>query len=187
MTERLNRSAVIEKAAALADDIGLDELTITKLGRSLGIAPPGVYRHVTDLADLRKAIGQKAARELAVALSIECAGHSGAEALTALSHTFRGWAKQHAAQYAALQIAPDPDDEDGVAAADELLTVISSAIQAYRLTGDDLTDAIRLIRSTLHGFITLEQGDGFKQSRNLDASFDRIVASLTLALATWSP
>lgn len=186
MAERLTRSAVVDRAAALSDDIGLDELTITKLGRSLGIAPPGVYRHVADLGDLRGALGQQAAREVAAALSTACAGLSGADALAALAHTLRAWAARHPGRYAALQVAPDPDDAEGQAAAQELIAVIASALRAYRLDGDDLTDAIRLIRSTLHGFVALEQHDGFKQSRSLDATFTRIIASLDSVLSGWS-
>lgn len=186
MAERLNRSVVVDRAALLADEIGLENLTITKLGRSLGIAPPGVYRHVTDLADLRHAIGQQASHEVAIALSCACTGLSATDAVTALAHTLRSWAKQYPARYAALQIAPNPDNEQATAAADELLTVIASALRAYQLTDEHLTDSIRLIRSTLHGFITLEQGDGFKQQRSLDATFERIIASIDTVLTTWS-
>lgn len=186
MAERLTRSAVVDRAAALSDDIGLDELTITKLGRSLGIAPPGVYRHVADLGDLRGALGRQAAREVAAALSTACAGLSGAEALAALAHTLRAWAAQHPGRYAALQLAPDPDDADGQAAAQGVIAVIASALRAYRLDGDDLTDAIRLIRATLHGFVTLEQGGGFAMSRSLDATFARVIDSLDTVLAGWS-
>ena len=186
MAERLTRSAVVERAASLADDIGLDALTITKLGRSLGIAPPGVYRHVADLGDLRRALGQRAAREVAATLSAACAGLSGPDALAGLATTLRAWARQHPGRYAALQVAPDPDDADGQAAAAELIAVMTSALRAYRLDGDDLTDAIRLIRSTLHGFLVLEQGDGFKQSRSVEATFTRVVAALDTVLAGWA-
>lgn len=186
MAERLTRSTVIDRAASLSDDIGLDELTITKLGRSLGIAPPGVYRHVTDLGDLRSAVGQQAAREVAAALSAACAGLSGTDALAALATTLRAWAHQHPGRYAALQVAPDPDDTDGQAATQSLIAVIASALRAYRLEGDDLTDAIRLIRSTLHGFVALEQSEGFKQARSLDATYTRVIASLDIVLTEWS-
>lgn len=186
MAERLTRDAVVDHAASLSDDIGLDELTITKLGRSLGIAPPGVYRHVTDLGDLRNAVSQQAAREVAAALSGACAGLSGADALAALATTLRTWARQHPGRYAALQVAPDPDDTNGQAAAQGLICVIASALRAYRLEGDDLTDAIRLIRSTLHGFVSLEQSEGFKQARSLDATYMRVVASLDAVLTGWS-
>lgn len=186
MAERLTRSAVVERAASLADDIGLEALTITKLGRSLGIAPPGVYRHVADLGDLRRALGQRAAREVAATLSAACAGLSGPDALAGLATRLRAWARQHPGRYAALQIAPEPDDADGQNAAAELIAVIASALRAYRLDGDDLTDAIRLIRSTLHGFLVLEQGDGFKHSRSIEATFTRVVAALDTVLAGWA-
>ncbi|MGC3955098.1 MAG: TetR-like C-terminal domain-containing protein [Propionicimonas sp.] len=91
-----------------------------------------------------------------------------------------------AGRYAALQIAPDPSDLPGQAAAGEVLAAIGSAIQAYRLAGDDPTDAIRLLRSALHGFIDLELGGGFKQPRSLDASFARLVTTLDAALSQWS-
>jgi AcrR family transcriptional regulator len=186
MAERLSRAAVVDRATDLADSIGLEELTITKLGRALGIAPPGVYRHVTDLDDLRRAISRKAAREVAAVLSMACAGLSGPDALAALAHALRDWAEHHPARYAALQIAPDPDDTEGVSAADELLAVIASSLRAYPLSGNDLTDAIRLIRSTLHGFIALELGEGFKQARATSATFERIVHALDLVLRRWS-
>lgn len=186
MAERLNRTAVIERAAGLVDEIGLSALTITKLGRELDIAPPGVYRHVADLDDLRGAIGQQAAREVAVVLSTACAGLSGPEALAALARTLRRWAAEHPGRYAALQIAPDPDDLDGQLAAGEVVSVIAAALRAYQLTGDDLTDAIRLLRSTLHGFVALELGGGFKQPRSLDATFERLIAALDTVLSGWA-
>jgi len=187
VAERLTRGAVVERAAVLADDIGLAELTITRLGRALGIAPPGVYRHVADLDDLRRAIGRLAAREAAAALSTACAGLSGGEALAALADTLRAWAARHPGRYAALQIAPEPDDADGQAAAEALVAVIASALRAYRLDGDDLTDAIRLVRATLHGFVDLERVGGFKQPRSLDATLARAVAALDAALVGWAP
>lgn len=177
---------VVDRAATLADDIGLDAVTITRLGRALGIAPPGVYRHVADLTDLRGAIGQQAAREISAALSAACAGLSGRDALTALARTLRAWAAMHPGRYAALQVAPDADDSAGQAAAAELLAVIASTLRAYALAGDDLTDAIRLVRSTVHGFVVLELGGSFKQPRDLDATFERVVASLDTALRTWA-
>lgn len=186
LAERLNRTAVVERAARLSDGLGLSELTITKLGRELGIAPPGVYRHVTDLGDLRAAIGRQAAHQVAGALSSACAGLSGCDALIALAVALRSWALAHPGQYEALQIAPEPDDAAGQAAAAEVLTAIASALRAYALAGDDLTDAIRFIRATLHGFVALELGNGFRQPRSLDATYERAVASLDTVLRGWS-
>lgn len=186
MAVRLTRNAVVDHAASLSDDIGLHELTITKLGRSLGIAPPGVYRHVADLNDLRGAISRQAAQEVSVALSSACAGLSGSKAVAALATTLRAWAAQYPGRYAALQVAPDLNDSEGQEASEALLAVIASALRAYRLADDDLTDAIRLLRSTVHGFITLEHSGGFKQPRNLEETFDRVIASLDTVFTEWA-
>ena len=186
MAERLSRETVVERASALADEIGLEQLTITKLGRELGIAPPGVYRHVADLDDLRRAVSRSAAIDAAAALSVACTGLSGAAALGAVASTVREWAASHPGRYSAMQIAPDQGDTEGQAAAETLSVVITQALRAYRLSGDDLTDAIRLIRSTVHGFAALEAAGGFKQPRDLDATFERVVGALDVVLQGWA-
>lgn len=186
MTRRLTRGAVIHRAADLADSIGLSEVTVTKLARAIEITPPGVYRHVADLGELRAAISQLAANELAAELSSACAGLAGTNALSALAHTFRAWAAEHPGRHTAMQTAPDPDDESGQAEANKLFEVLASGLRAYGLVGDDLTDAIRLLRSTLHGFAVLEASSGFKQPRSPDMTFARIVSSLDMVLRTWS-
>jgi AcrR family transcriptional regulator len=182
----LTRDAVVARAAGLADEIGLDEVTITKLGRALGIAPPGVYRHVAGLPGLRRAIGTHAAREATGLLAAATAGLSGRDALGALGDTLRRWAREHPGRYAAIQIAPDPGDARGQEAAAGLLAVFAAVLRAYPLSGDDLTDAIRLIRATLHGFTTLELGEGFKDPRDLGATYARIIESLDAVLTGWS-
>lgn len=185
MNVRLTREKVIARAAALIDDIGFHELTITKLGRFLQIAPPGVYRHVTDLHDLKQAISRLAYREAAMELSEACAGLSGIEALTALAVTLRKWAHNHPGRYTALQIAPDTDDANGQIAAEPILKVITATLRAYSFDDEDLTDAIRIVRSTLHGFISLELDEGFKDNRSLDATFDRLIHSLDTTFKEW--
>lgn len=185
MAERLNRTALVARAADLSDEIGLEALTITKVGRHVGIAAPGVYRHVEDVEDLRVAIGSLAAGEVAVELARSTTGLAGPDALVALAGALRAWAEAHPGRYAALQVAPDPGDEEAQAQMAELIGTIGSAMRVYELEGDDLTDAIRLLRSLLHGFVSLEQGEGFKDPRDLDASFERMVRSLDPLLRSW--
>lgn len=176
----------MRRAGDLADRIGLAEVTITRLGRELGIAPQGVYRHVEDVSDLRGALARLAAGEVSVELSRACSGLSGRDALVAVCATLRSWAADHPGRYEALQVAPDPEDPAASAAAQDLVSVMASALRAYALTGDDLIDAIRLVRSTVHGFVDLEAHGGFRLARDPDATFDRLVASLDLVLGEWS-
>ncbi|GAA2181350.1 TetR-like C-terminal domain-containing protein [Brooklawnia cerclae] len=185
MAERLTRTAVVERAADLSDEIGLGEVTITRVGQAVGIAPPGVYRHVVDVVDLRGAIADLAATEVARELARASAGLAGRAALAALADRLRAWAHEHPGRYAALQVAPDPDDEAGLARAGTLLEVFGAALRAYDLTGDAFTDGVRLVRSAIHGFVDLEQHGGFKQPRSRDETFERIIDALDTVLCAW--
>jgi AcrR family transcriptional regulator len=42
----LTREKVVEKAAAVADDAGLDHLTLTAVAQRRGVSLPGLYKHV---------------------------------------------------------------------------------------------------------------------------------------------
>jgi hypothetical protein len=59
-------------------------------------------------------------------------------------------------------------------------------LRAYHLVEPDLTDAVRLLRSTFHGFTSIEASGGFGHPRNLDVSWVRIVDALHVTLEHWS-
>ena len=195
MAERLSREAVVARAADLADEIGLHEVTLTRLARALGISGPGVYRHVDGLPDLRSAIGALAAREVAAELGRASAGLSGRAALGAVSERLRAWAAAHPGRYRALQVAPDPESraeapessraEEAAAAAAAVIDALANALRAYALAGDDLTDAIRILRATIHGFAQLELDGGFRMARPLDATIGRALDGLDAQFLAW--
>ncbi|MDD9208135.1 TetR-like C-terminal domain-containing protein, partial [Georgenia sp. 10Sc9-8] len=51
------------------------------------------------------------------------------------------------------------------------------------LAGDAEVDAVRMVRSATHGFVTLETSGGFGMPRDVDRSFDRMVDALDAALS----
>jgi hypothetical protein len=53
------------------------------------------------------------------------------------------------------------------------------------LTEPALTDAGRLMRSTFHGFVSIEATGGFGHPRAVQASWERIVSALDRTLADW--
>jgi hypothetical protein len=46
----------------------------------------------------------------------------------------------------------------------------------------DALHAIRIVRATLHGFVTLERNGGYRLPLSLDETFDRLVAALHVGL-----
>jgi hypothetical protein len=59
---------------------------------------------------------------------------------------------------------------------------MGAVLRAWSLEGDGAIDAIRVVRSALHGFVALERGGGFAMARDVDASFERLVDVLVTGL-----
>ncbi len=58
-------------------------------------------------------------------------------------------------------------------------------LRAYGLDEPDLTDAVRLLRSTFHGYCALESTGAFGAPREVAKSWERAVDALHVALANW--
>ena len=97
----LSRPDVIAAAAELADEVGFQELTMGLLAQRLGVRTPSLYKHVTDLADLRHGIAIQGMNEVGEQLRGGLQGRSGRDALTALLTTIRSYATTHPGRYLA--------------------------------------------------------------------------------------
>jgi AcrR family transcriptional regulator len=171
----LHPDAVVTAAAALADAEGLEAVTLARLASDLGVRPPSLYAHIGGLEDLRRRLAARVARELAAALQAAAAGRAAADALTAIAHAYRDYARSHPGLYAAIQLAPDLDDPKAAVAARQVVDVVVAVLRGYGLRRDDAVHATRIIRSALHGFVSLEAAGGFGLPLDLDETFARLV------------
>jgi AcrR family transcriptional regulator len=182
----LTRDRVVDEAGLLADEAGLSGLTLAALAERVGVRQPSLYNHIDSMAGLQRSISIRAKVELADILARAAVGRSGGDAVHALSLAYREWALRHPGRYEAAQWAPAPGDEEDEAVSSALVRICADVLAAYGLEHDDAIDAIRALRATLHGFVTLEAGGGFGLDVDIDRSFDRLVRGVVVALASWS-
>jgi AcrR family transcriptional regulator len=178
----LSTAAVVGAAAELADAEGLEALTLARLAGSLGVRTPSLYNHVASLDDVRRRVALVALRELGDAMRDATVGRAGDDALTAMAHAYRAYARAHPGRTAATQRAPRAGDDEVATVAARAVDVLLAVLRGYGLEGDDAIHAARAVRSALHGFVALESGGGFGIPVALDESFDRMVAALARGL-----
>jgi AcrR family transcriptional regulator len=183
----LDAARVVEAAADIADAEGLEAVTLARVAGALGVRAPSLYNHVDGHGEVLRAIAVLAVRELAAALREAAVGRSGAQALTVAARAYRAYARAHPGRYAATLAAPTRGDEEHRAAASEAVDVLLAVLRAWDLEGDDAIHAVRAFRSALHGFVTLEAADGFGMAVDVDASFERLVATLAGGLGEPRP
>jgi AcrR family transcriptional regulator len=184
----LSSHDVVAAGAELADEAGFQELTMGLLAQRLGIRTPSLYKHVTDLADLRHRIATQAMSELGEAVRDALQGRSGREALTALLTAFQAYVVAHPGRYAATTGArfTGPDDPL-LAATTRVIDSVAAALRGYGIGEAEMVHAIRTIRSTIHGFAMLQASDGFQWSGEPGDTFDWMIGFIDRGLRAGRP
>ncbi|MGC5332567.1 TetR/AcrR family transcriptional regulator [Micromonospora sp. DT62] len=181
----LTQASVVREAARLVDEVGADQLTLAALANRLGVALPSLYKHVRGADALAQKLSALATAELADELTAAAAGRAGGDALRAVAAAYRAYAHRHPGRYPATQRVPDPADPEHVVAGERAVGAIRATLRGYGLDGDDAVDATRMLRSTLHGFVSLEAAGGFGLPRAVGATFDNLVAALDGTFRSW--
>ena len=179
----LDRAQVLDAAGALADHDGLDRVTFARLSSVLGVRAPSLYNHVDGRPALMRLIALRGLGELTEAIASAAAGLAGADALRATAHAYRGYAVEHPGCYEATLAAAPAGDREMQLAGERLLELLAAIMRGWRLEGEEAIDAIRTVRSALHGFVAIERAGGFAMARETDASFEALVDTLIGGLA----
>ena len=181
----LDRAAVVRTAAALADEEGLEGVTLAVLASRLGIRTPSLYNHVAGLEGLRRELTLLGTRELGARLGRAAVGKTTDEAVVALGDAYRAFVKERPGLYAATIRASrssGPEDPELRETQGETTETVVAVLRSYGLDGDDAVHAARGLRSLVHGFTTLESAGGFGLPLDLDESFRRLLLTFVRGL-----
>ncbi len=182
----LSPDVVVAEAVSLVDTEGSGALTLAALAKRFGVALPSLYKHIGGLDDLHARLAVVAARDLGASLRRAATGKAGRDAVASAATAYRTYARAHPGCYDYL-LRARPDDAEHAAASQEVLDVLYAVFDGYGIeAGPSSVDAARVVRSTLHGFVALENAGGFAMARSVDRSFDRLVDALDTALSHWS-
>ena len=171
----LDLLAILEAAGEIADQQGMQEVTLANLAKKLGIRPPSLYNHFDGLPGLRKKLAIHGIDRLYDVLADAAIGVSGTEAVLAISKAYVHFAREHPGIYEATLFAPDPEDEDVQQAGAKIVDLSVRVLRTYNLEVNLALHAVRGLRSILHGFSALEQKGGFKMALDLDESLTIIL------------
>ncbi|MER6349405.1 TetR/AcrR family transcriptional regulator [Streptomyces sp. NPDC001595] len=181
----LTADRLVAAAVELADEAGFENVTLSGLARRFGVKDASLYSHVKNLQDLRTRMALLAGEELIDRIAAAVAGRSGKEALTAFAGAYRAYALEHPGRYAATQARVDRSALADSSALRRTAELTYGLLRGYGLDEPDLTDAVRLLRATFHGYCVLESGGGFGAPRDVQHSWDRAVDALHTALTHW--
>ncbi|WDL98455.1 TetR/AcrR family transcriptional regulator [Alicyclobacillus sp. ALC3] len=179
---KIDLPTILKAATEIVDSKGLESLGLATLAQKLGIRSPSLYNHVDGLPGLRVELAIHGCCLLNSVLMRAAIGKSGDNAVYALAEEYLVFARSHPGLYEAVQRVSDPQEERWQQAAQRLVETVVQVFQYYGW--DDYTSihAVRSFRSMVHGFISLEQNEGFKMPIDVDDSYRFLIDTFLLGL-----
>lgn len=173
---RLNRETVVEMAAHIADTEGIDAVTLMRIATDAGVTQPALYKHVSGIEELWKLMSLRGRAILTDSLRRAIDGRSGDDAVRAAAGAWRDMCLSHPGLYAATDRVPLLGDAEVETALWGVIDALSSSLDGYGLDDETRAHCARSLRSSLHGFVTLERDGGHPEPFATDESLDRLVS-----------
>ena len=180
----LDAGVVVQKAAELADKSGLATLSMATLASELGVRSPALYHYFAGLAGLRRQLSLLGLQEASARIGRAVQGKAGPDAVLALAYALRDFAVSHPGLYEAASRAPDPADREWQETGQEVVETMLRSLAAYQLSETAARRAVRMLRSIVHGCISLEQIEGFGLPNASDETLDSLLEALLDYLAS---
>ena len=166
--------------------MGLDKLTLSAVADHLGVRTPSLYNHIEGLDGLRRELSLLGMYELDRRLQRAALGKSGNDALDAMLHAYRAFAKERPGVYAATLHVPAPNDLQVQSASQAIIETVLTVLEPYKLNHDDAIHVVRGFRAIGHGFATLEAVGAFGIALEADDSYQRSISTFLQGLESLS-
>lgn len=171
----LDTHTLVLAAAELADEHGIEEVTLAALAAKLGVRSPSLYNHINGLSGLRTLLAVYGQEQLYKVISEATEGLSGEAAVHAMSQAYIGFTRAHPGLYQTTLKAPEQGDTALEAASEKILLLVIRIISGFGLDEEGNLHAVRGLRSILHGLSTLEHQGGFGMPLDLNVTLTRLI------------
>lgn len=181
----LDLNTIIAAATELAEEKGLENVSLLQVAEKLGVKSPSLYNHLSGWKELSRGIARLAITKLEAAIRDAAVGRSKDDALFAIARAYRIFAKENPELYKAILRFPDYRDDGIQEAGHAVVRILYQVMEPYCLAQPETIHFVRGFRSVLHGFVSLEEA-GFFQSSEAEAeqSFEQLIRRFLSTLKT---
>ena len=177
---QIDRPAILDAAMRLADEHGLEAVTMHAVAQRLSVTPMALYRHV----DGKQALLDGLVERLLTSYPLPPAGIPWPARLTAMAEAVRSTAMRHPAVFPLLLTRPAVTP-----AARTVRDFVQAALREAGLAEAAAARAERLISTAVLGFAASEAAGRFRQHAQavIDDDFAALLRWLRLALSPAAP
>jgi len=174
----LDKNLVIERAASLANETGLENITLKLIADEFNVQTPSLYNHIKSLEDLKKGLMLYGWKQLEEKLLLAVVGVSGYDAIRAMCYAFYEYATENPGVFNAMLWYNKFQDEETLNATKRLFTVLFKIMGTLSISDETINHLIRTFRGFLEGYALLVNNGAFGNPISIRESFDLSVEVL---------
>lgn len=172
----LDTQTILDAAAELAEEKGLDNVSLLQVANRLGVKSPSLYNHLGGFQELSSGLAKLSLTKLESAVRNAAVGRSKDDALMAIAFAYREFAKENPELYKAILRFPDYRDNGVREAGHTVVRILYQVMEPYHYSKENTIHFVRGFRSVLHGFVSLEEAGFFQGNEaNADKSYEQLV------------
>lgn len=168
----LDKSVVIEKAAQLANHMGLEAVTLKLLADRLHVQPPSLYNHIKGLDDLQNELMLYGWRHMEERMLEAAVGVSGYAAWEAICRAFYRYATENPGVFSAMLWYNKYQNDEARRVTDGLFLICSKITATLNISEENCNHLLRTFRAFLEGFSLLVNNHAFGHALPVEDSFN---------------
>ena len=168
----LDKDIIIYRAAQLANNVGLDNITLKALANDLNIQPPSLYNHISGLDDLKKELMLYGWLQMEDQILEAVAGISGYNAIEVMCRTVFEYATTNPGVFNAMVWYNKFENDETNNATKKLFPVVLKVFSSLNISQEDSDHLVRTFRSFLEGFALLVNHNAFGNPISINDSFE---------------
>lgn len=175
----LDKKAIIEAAANMADEKGIANVSLKVLATELGIKSPSLYKHFSGgLDELNKELMLFGWRSLESEITRAAIGKAKDDAIIAICYAYRNFVAKHKGLFEAMQWYNMYQSEEHLQATEGTVSILFQVLEAYGLKEEQKVHIVRMLRGFLQGFVSIESHGGYGHPTPLNDTFDFAIKTI---------
>ena len=181
---KTTKEAVIQAASNIADENGLNNLSLKAVAEKLNIRTPSLYNHISCLDDLLRAVAHNGMRQMNEQMKQTAIGKAGVTAIKAAAIEYLNYMIIHHGVYETIQWAAWHGTEETAAVYDDYLSFLITLIKSCDFAPEYTNEILDMLTGIIHGFTTLQLRYAFsnpdKVRNDLSSALDTLLSGVQL-------
>lgn len=180
----LDTNRIISRAAQMANEMGLKNITLKMLADDLGVKSPSLYNHIDGLDDLKMQLMIYGWNQMEQRIIHAVIGISGYDAIRAGCYAFYEYATENPGLFNAMLWYNKFQNAETMEATSGLFSVLFKVTASLNISEENCNHIIRTLRGFLEGFSLLVNNAAFGNPISIAESFELSVNVLIEGIKT---